>query len=146
MACELGKSCAYWIMWILKNLKWVKSLSISKFGLNKTCLTTSFNNIIFIKAPLVLIIYIFYPYFFCSNMVLLDTSQNHSSFHILLILCLSKFKVFLKFMNNLWHHYYTMNPNPLTSIWGCKSEQNLPCLNFISPLMKLQLHIHLYSK
>jgi hypothetical protein len=41
--------CAYWIIGILKKIKQIKKLT-SKFGLNKGCLTTSFNNIIFIKG------------------------------------------------------------------------------------------------
>jgi len=50
------ENCDYWIIGILKKLKWIKKNSISKFGLNKGCLITSFNNINFIKGPLVLII------------------------------------------------------------------------------------------
>jgi hypothetical protein len=53
------------------------------FGLNKGCLTTSFNYVIFIKDPLIFIIhFISSSNFFNSNRILLDTSKKNSNFHI----------------------------------------------------------------
>jgi hypothetical protein len=92
------EKCAYWTIWILKNLKWVKKFPISKFGLNKGHLTISFNHTTFIEGPLVFIIRFISSSNFLGNRVLLDTSKKHSNFHIFSTLCLSKLKVLKKFM------------------------------------------------
>jgi hypothetical protein len=87
--------CAYSLIWILKNLKCVKKLPISRFGWNKGCLITSFNKTTFTKGPLVFIIQ-----FFCDNRVLLETYKEHSKFHIY---NLSKTTFCLKSMSLLQH-------------------------------------------
>jgi hypothetical protein len=61
-----------------------KNLPISKFGLNKGCLITSFNKTIFTKGLLVF----HNKISLILNRVLLNTSKKHSNFHIFLILCL----------------------------------------------------------
>ncbi len=68
------ESCAYWIIWILNNQKWIfKQISISKFDLNKRCLTISFNDTTFIKSLLIFIIQFISSSSFYINKVLLDT-------------------------------------------------------------------------
>jgi hypothetical protein len=96
--------CAYWIIGILKNLKWIKK-SISKFGLNKGCLTTSFNNIIFINGPLVFKIQFISSLIFCSNRVLLDTFKK-----TLVIQCLNQIQ---------WvcHLHAIMNSKNMLQTW-----------------------------
>jgi len=62
---------------------------IWKFGLNRGCLTTSFNDTTFIKCPLIFIIqFISSLIFFNGNKIILNTFKKHSNFHIFLILCL----------------------------------------------------------
>jgi hypothetical protein len=77
---------------------------MSRFGLNKRCLTTSFNSTTFTKGLLVFIIYNFFDFqIFYNNRVLLNKSKKHVNFHIFSIFCLLKFKLCLNFMNLLWH-------------------------------------------
>ncbi len=79
-----GKLCLLNNMDIEKSKMNKKNLPILKFGLNKGCLTTSFNKTTFTKGLLVFhnIISLI------LNRVLLDTSKKNSRFHICLILCL----------------------------------------------------------
>ncbi len=82
------ENCAYWIIYNVSN-----KIPISEFGLNKRCLTTSFNDIIFVKGPLIFIIqFISSSFIFYSNMVLLDTSKGTQIFIFFKILCLWKIK------------------------------------------------------
>jgi hypothetical protein len=88
------ESCAYWIILILKNLKWIKQ----NFNIKIWFVKSLFNNFIqwhyLHKGLLIFIIqFISSLIFFYSNKVLLDMSKKHSNFHIFLILCLSKMKV-----------------------------------------------------
>jgi len=64
----IRKNCAYWIIWILKIWNESKNLLISKFDLNKGCLTT-FSSIIFTK-----IFFFFIIKNFSGNKVILNTS------------------------------------------------------------------------
>jgi hypothetical protein len=80
---------------------------MSKLGSNKGCLTISFNDITFIKGPLIFIIQFTSSSFFYSNRVVLDTSKKHSNFHIFSILWLSKIKDLKKF-TSLFRHVNVM--------------------------------------
>jgi hypothetical protein len=85
------ESCVHWIIWILKNLKWIKENSNIKVWFEKGCLTTSFNDITFIKGPFNFHNTIYFILnFFYGNGVLLNTSNNHSNFHIFWIFVYQK--------------------------------------------------------
>jgi len=88
------ESYAYWIIWILKNLKWIKQ----NFNIKVWFVKILFNNFIqyhyLHKGLLIFVIqFISSLIFIYSNKVLLEMSKKHSNFRIFLILCLSKIKV-----------------------------------------------------
>jgi hypothetical protein len=111
-------SCVWSLIWMLWSLNWIIECSILNFGLSKRCLTTTFNNIIFIKSPLVFIIYFSNFQKKSNNGELLDTSKKQSK-NFNSIFCFLICSIYLKFTSLLQH------ANVVQCIWFKKQSYKL---------------------